>query len=422
MVVHWCDALSGVPLAERAHLLGLLSSAVVYIAGEPHHPAHPGSTCCSGGRTARPATSTRRLASLWSNPWDTDPHHAARSGASPLPPHPTRTLEEGTTLATNEEANEQDGGAESPRARRAPRKAPASARGTAAKPAKSVVKKTADPSGAAPQDAPKPATSAASANTGPLPVAAPTLDPETVVAAVPTRTHGLRNMSEIRHYFRTNLRRSSSWEPRRSTCSAWIAGCAASPTSRTTTAGRVRIRGCSARCTSRMSSGRAARRSTTGCCATTRSRAIARLTLAGEKPRIALVFFDEETEAICEELGYELILPAAKLREHLDSKMVTTRIADAVGVPSVRNIITTVSSYQDLQEQAEKARPRIRSGRADRVWGLRQDHVLRHRRVLLREARRRHHRARAQGHEADQQPPDRGRGVLTRHGRSSARS
>ena len=67
------------------------------------------------------------------------------------------------------------------------------------------MKKTAGSTRARPRKtAPKPATSAASANTGPLPVAWPTLDPETVVAAVPTRTHGLRNMSEIRHYFRTN--------------------------------------------------------------------------------------------------------------------------------------------------------------------------------------------------------------------------
>ncbi len=37
------------------------------------------------------------------------------------------------------------------------------------------------------------------------------------------------------------------------------------------------------------------------------------------RPKIVMVFFDEETERICEELGYDLILPSAELRHHLDS-------------------------------------------------------------------------------------------------------
>ncbi len=32
----------------------------------------------------------------------------------------------------------------------------------------------------------------------------------------------------------------------------------------------------------------------------------------GERPKVAMVFFDEETERICRELGYDLILPSAK--------------------------------------------------------------------------------------------------------------
>ena len=40
----------------------------------------------------------------------------------------------------------------------------------------------------------------------------------------------------------------------------------------------------------------------------------------GVRPKIAMVFFDEETERICDELGYELILPPAALRNHLNSK------------------------------------------------------------------------------------------------------
>ncbi|WP_244944906.1 biotin carboxylase [Kocuria salsicia] len=73
----------------------------------------------------------------------------------------------------------------------------------------------------------------------------------------------------------------------------------------------------------------------------------------GNRPKIALVFFNEETEEICEELGYDLILPKAELREMLDSKLVTTRLGNEVGVPSVPNVLTTVDSWDDLREQSE---------------------------------------------------------------------
>ena len=52
---------------------------------------------------------------------------------------------------------------------------------------------------------------------------------------------------------------------------------------------------------------------------------------AGGRPKVAMVFFDEETEKICTELGYDLILPSAALREHLDSKIVTTKLGDEAG-------------------------------------------------------------------------------------------
>ncbi|MFC7766116.1 ATP-binding protein [Leucobacter soli] len=75
----------------------------------------------------------------------------------------------------------------------------------------------------------------------------------------------------------------------------------------------------------------------------------------GMRPQIVMVFFDEETERICEELDYELILPSHALRERLDSKIVTTQIADSVGVPSVPNILTTVEDWDDLVQETEAA-------------------------------------------------------------------
>ena len=65
-----------------------------------------------------------------------------------------------------------------------------------------------------------------------------------------------------------------------------------------------------------------------------------------------MVFFDEETERICDELGYDLILPPAQLRNHLDSKLVTTRLGNEVGVASVPNVLTTVTDWAELATAA----------------------------------------------------------------------
>ncbi len=76
----------------------------------------------------------------------------------------------------------------------------------------------------------------------------------------------------------------------------------------------------------------------------------------GVRPKVAMVFFNEETEAICEELGYDLILPSASLREHLDSKLVTTRLGNEAGAPSVPNVLTKVDDYAGLMAAAARAK------------------------------------------------------------------
>ena len=68
-----------------------------------------------------------------------------------------------------------------------------------------------------------------------------------------------------------------------------------------------------------------------------------------------MVFFNSETEDICKELGYDLILPAASLRQHLDSKIVTTRLGNEAGAPSVPNVLTRVDDWAGLQAVAQKA-------------------------------------------------------------------
>ncbi|HEX3206868.1 MAG TPA: biotin carboxylase, partial [Propionibacteriaceae bacterium] len=74
-----------------------------------------------------------------------------------------------------------------------------------------------------------------------------------------------------------------------------------------------------------------------------------------QRPKVAMVFFDGETERICEELGYDLILPSADLREHLDSKIVTTRLGDEVGAASVPNVLVTVEEYDELLKVTKSA-------------------------------------------------------------------
>ncbi|WP_426733614.1 biotin carboxylase [Glutamicibacter sp. 2E12] len=78
-------------------------------------------------------------------------------------------------------------------------------------------------------------------------------------------------------------------------------------------------------------------------------------TPGGPRPKIAMVFFDEETESICEELGYDLILPSAALRTELDSKIVTTKLGNAAGAPSVPNVLGTADNYDELMELAGEA-------------------------------------------------------------------
>ncbi len=77
-------------------------------------------------------------------------------------------------------------------------------------------------------------------------------------------------------------------------------------------------------------------------------------TPAGYTPQIAIAMFDEESERLCAELGYELIMPSIKLRKHLDSKIVTTELGNEAGTFSVPNILTTISGWDDLRAQAEQ--------------------------------------------------------------------
>ena len=71
--------------------------------------------------------------------------------------------------------------------------------------------------------------------------------------------------------------------------------------------------------------------------------------------KVVFVMFDEESERLAAELGLSLALPSAALRHHLDSKLVTTRLGNEAGVPSVPNVLGTAADYDGLLALAASA-------------------------------------------------------------------
>jgi hypothetical protein len=67
--------------------------------------------------------------------------------------------------------------------------------------------------------------------------------------------------------------------------------------------------------------------------------------------KAVFLFFDEQTEKLCEQLGLEVCFPPAKLRQEIDNKIMTTRIGDRAGIASVPNVLAKVESYQDLRDK-----------------------------------------------------------------------
>ena len=202
----------------------------------------------------------------------------------------------------------------------------------------------------------------------------------------------LRNISEVRYFFRTNDVPVYVVAPRRSI----TAGCATSTTSRTTTPGTAHPRVFTPRHkpTSRLHSSEEVNNYLLRDPEVQQSSPAA----AG-RPKVAMVFFDEETEAICRELGYELILPP-RAAQRLDSKIVTTQLGNEAGAPSVPNVL--VGRLLGDAACRRRAPARHRPRRADALRRLGQDDLL-HRLRSDWDRTRRTSSAGGQGHEADQQ-------------------
>ena len=76
----------------------------------------------------------------------------------------------------------------------------------------------------------------------------------------------------------------------------------------------------------------------------------------GQDGLATFVMFDSETEELAAGLGLRIAHPPAELRHRLDSKIVTTQLGNAAGVPSVPNVLGRAASYAELVELATTAR------------------------------------------------------------------
>jgi D-alanine-D-alanine ligase-like ATP-grasp enzyme len=79
----------------------------------------------------------------------------------------------------------------------------------------------------------------------------------------------------------------------------------------------------------------------------------------GQKPLAVFLMFDERTEELCEELGLEIAFPPAALRQGVDDKLETTRIADRAGIASVPNVLSRVRDYAHLRDVAAALGPEL---------------------------------------------------------------
>ena len=72
------------------------------------------------------------------------------------------------------------------------------------------------------------------------------------------------------------------------------------------------------------------------------------------KGKALFLMFDEKTEKLAKKIGLDVAFPSAKLRNDLDNKVITNRVAEKAGVPCVPNVLTKISSYKDLENKGDK--------------------------------------------------------------------
>ncbi|NNF01749.1 MAG: biotin carboxylase, partial [Bacteroidia bacterium] len=70
----------------------------------------------------------------------------------------------------------------------------------------------------------------------------------------------------------------------------------------------------------------------------------------GDSGKAMFLMFDDKTERLAKQLGLEVCFPSAKLRNFMDNKVNTNRVAEKAGVPCVPNVLTKVNSYEHLSK------------------------------------------------------------------------
>lgn len=75
----------------------------------------------------------------------------------------------------------------------------------------------------------------------------------------------------------------------------------------------------------------------------------------GRKAGKALfLMFNEETEKLAKKLGLEIVFPSAEMRNFMDNKVNTNRIAEKAGVACVPYVLSAVKNYKDLRRVSKK--------------------------------------------------------------------
>ncbi len=75
----------------------------------------------------------------------------------------------------------------------------------------------------------------------------------------------------------------------------------------------------------------------------------------GKASKAMFLMFDEKTEKLAKKMGLEVIFPSAKMRNAMDNKVNTNRIAEKAGVPCVPYVLSRVKNYAHLAEVSKKA-------------------------------------------------------------------
>ncbi len=74
----------------------------------------------------------------------------------------------------------------------------------------------------------------------------------------------------------------------------------------------------------------------------------------GDEPKAVFLMFDEETEKLARENGMEVWFPPAAMRNRVDNTIETVRIGDKAKVPSVPNVLSEVTSWNQLKQVSKK--------------------------------------------------------------------